>query len=200
MNQQTDNMYIDDRYSDEALRKQEEIREHISWFREFLTFGTSLPEHIRRRYGLEEDYQRYKKLEIQVHRMPAEPDCRGYGKEQRMKELCEAGRAKGKITLAVEKAYESICPAPARDYLEEKYQELLYLRGMVYRKDYDDPMWYKPEILNKGIPGTGCPILPDDGQEAGCGRAVRQARSTAVGTCTEGGTGEWRKGKPHVQA
>ena len=149
MNQQTDNMYIDDRYSDEALRKREEIREHISWFREFLTFGTSLPEHIRRRYGLEEDYQRYKKLEIQVHRMPAEPDCRGYGKEQRMKELCEAGRAKGKITLAVEKAYESICPAPARDYLEEKYQELLYLRGMVYRKDYDDPMWYKPEILNK---------------------------------------------------
>ena len=149
MNQQTDNMYIDDRYSDEALRKREEIREHISWFREFLTFGTSLPEHIRRRYGLEEDYQRYKKLEIQVHRMPAEPDCRGYGKEQRMKELCEAGKAKGKITLAVEKAYESICPAPARDYLEEKYQELLYLRGMVYRKDYDDPMWYKPEILNK---------------------------------------------------
>ena len=70
MNQQTDNMYIDDRYSDEALRKREEIREHISWFREFLTFGTSLPEHIRRRYGLEEDYQRYKKLEIQVHRMP----------------------------------------------------------------------------------------------------------------------------------
>lgn len=63
MNQQTDNMYIDDRYSDEALRKREEIREHISWFREFLTFGTSLPEHIRRRYGLEEDYQRYKKLE-----------------------------------------------------------------------------------------------------------------------------------------
>ena len=96
MNQQTDNMYIDDRYSDEALRKREEIREHISWFREFLTFGTSLPEHIRRRYGLEEDYQRYKKLEIQVHRMPAEPDCRGYGKEQRMKELCEAGKAKGK--------------------------------------------------------------------------------------------------------
>ena len=142
MNQQTDNMYIDDGYSDEALRKREEIREHISWFREFLTFGTGLPEHIRRRYGLEEEYQRYKKLEIQVHRMPAEPDCRGYGKEQRMKELCEAGRAKGKITLAVEKAYESICPAPARDYLEEKYQELLYLRGMVYRKDYDDPMWY----------------------------------------------------------
>ena len=117
MNQQTDNMYIDDRYSDEALRKREEIREHISWFREFLTFGTSLPEHIRRRYGLEEDYQRFKKLEIQVHWMPAEPDCRGYGKEQRMKELCEAGRAKGKITLA--------------------------------GKDYDDPMWYKPEILNK---------------------------------------------------
>lgn len=73
-----------------------------------------------------------------------------------MKELCEAGRAKGKITLAVEKAYESICPAPARDYLEEKYQELLYLRGMVYRKDYDDPMWYKPEILNKyGIDHKG---------------------------------------------
>ena len=48
MNQQTDNMYIDDGYSDEALRKREEIREHISWFREFLTFGTSLPEHIRR--------------------------------------------------------------------------------------------------------------------------------------------------------
>ena len=48
MNQQTDNMYIDDRYIDEALRKREEIREHISWFREFLTFGTSLPEHSYR--------------------------------------------------------------------------------------------------------------------------------------------------------
>lgn len=27
---------------------------------------------------------------------------------------------------------------------------------MVYRKDYDDPMWYKPEILNKyGIDHKG---------------------------------------------
>lgn len=110
MNQQTDNMYIDDRYSDEALRKREEIREHISWFREFLTFGTSLPEHIRRRYGLEEDYQRYKKLEIQVHRMPAEPDCRGYGKEQRMKELCEAGRAKGKSLLRWKRLTKASAP------------------------------------------------------------------------------------------
>jgi len=110
MNQQTDNMYIDDRYSDEALRKREEIREHISWFREFLTFGTSLPEHIRRRYGLEDDYQRYKKLEIQVHRMPAEPDCRGYGKEQRMKELCEAGRAKGKSLLQWKRLTKASAP------------------------------------------------------------------------------------------
>lgn len=110
MNQQTDNMYIDDRYSDEALWKQEEIREHISWFREFLTFGTSLPEHIRKRYGLEEDYQRYKKLEIQVHRMPAEPDCRGYGKEQRMKELCEAGRAKGKSLLRWKRLTKASAP------------------------------------------------------------------------------------------
>lgn len=110
MNQQTDNMYIDDGYSDEALRKREEIREHISWFREFLTFGTSLPEHIRRRYGLEDDYQRYKKLEIQVHRMPAEPDCRGYGKEQRMKELCEAGRAKGKSLLQWKRLTKASAP------------------------------------------------------------------------------------------
>ena len=28
--------------------REEEVREHISWFREFLTFGTELPETIRR--------------------------------------------------------------------------------------------------------------------------------------------------------
>lgn len=151
MEQQTDNMYIDDVYSDEAQRKREEIRDHISWFDEFLTFGTPLPEHIRRRYGLEEDYRRYKELEVQVYR-----DRAGYGEEQRMNELCEAGRAKGKVTLAVEKAYESICPHPSRDYIEERYEELLYLRGMVYRKDYDDPMWYRPEVLDKyGIDHKG---------------------------------------------
>ena len=30
-------------YTDAAQRREEEVREHISWFREFLTFGTELP-------------------------------------------------------------------------------------------------------------------------------------------------------------
>ena len=138
--------------------------------------------------------------------------------EQRMKELCEAGRAKGKITLAVEKAYESICPAPARDYLEEKYQELLYLRGMVYRKDYDDPMWYKPEILNKyGIDHKGpretvlkqvekayreldARFCRMTGKKSGCGRAVRQTRDPESGTGTKGGIRKQRQRGPYAQA
>lgn len=78
MNQQTDNMYIDDGYSDEALRKQEEIREHISWFREFLTFGTGLPEHISRQYGFEEDYQRYRELADRDYRMFEKADATEY--------------------------------------------------------------------------------------------------------------------------
>ena len=40
-------------YTDAVQRREEEVREHISWFREFLTFGTELPETIRRQYGLE---------------------------------------------------------------------------------------------------------------------------------------------------
>lgn len=152
MNQQTDNMYIDDGYSDEALRKQEEIREHISWFREFLTFGTGLPEHISRQYGFEEDYQRYRELADRDYRMFEKADATEYREHMekiRKGEIPCSGKAHGKVVLAVEKAYESICPAPAREYLEERYQELLYLRGMVYRKNYNDPMWYKPEILDK---------------------------------------------------
>ena len=152
MNQQTDNMYIDDGYSDEALRKREEIREHISWFREFLTFGTELPETIRRQYGLEEDYRRYMELAERGNRMFEEADGTEYRRHMekiRKGEIPGPGKAYGKVVLAVEKAYERICPSPARDYLEEKYRELLFLRGMVYRKDYDDPLWYKPEILDK---------------------------------------------------
>lgn len=152
MNQQADNKYINYGYNSAAQRKEEEIREHISWFREFLTFGTELPEDIRRQYGLEEDYRRYRELAERDNRMFEEADSkeyRAYMEKIRKGEIPCSGKAHGKVVLAVEKAYESICPAPARDYLEEKYQELLYLRGMVYRKDYDDPMWYKPEILNK---------------------------------------------------
>ena len=56
-------------YTDTVQRREEEVREHISWFREFLTFGTELPETIRRQYGLEEDYRRYMELAERDNRM-----------------------------------------------------------------------------------------------------------------------------------
>ena len=139
-------------YTDAVQRREEEVREHISWFREFLTFGTELPETIRRQYGLEEDYRRYMELAERDNRMFEEADGTEYRRHMekiRKGEIPGPGKAYGKVVLAVEKAYERICPSPARDYLEEKYRELLFLRGMVYRKDYDDPLWYKPEILDK---------------------------------------------------
>lgn len=139
-------------YTDAAQRREEEVREHISWFREFLTFGTELPETIRKQYGLEEDYRRYMELAERDNRMFEEADGTEYRRHMekiRKGEIPGPGKAYGKVVLAVEKAYERICPSPARDYLEEKYRELLFLRGMVYRKDYDDPLWYKPEILDK---------------------------------------------------
>lgn len=61
-------------YTDAAQRREEEVREHISWFREFLTFGTELPETIRRQYGLEEDYRRYMELAERDNRMFEEAD------------------------------------------------------------------------------------------------------------------------------
>ena len=119
-------------YTDAAQRREEEVREHISWFREFLTFGTELPETIRRQYGLEEDYRRYMELAESDNRMFEEADgteYRRYMEKIRKGEIPGPGKAYGKVVLAVEKAYERICPSPARDYLEEKYRELLFLRG-----------------------------------------------------------------------
>ena len=65
-------------YTDAAQRREEEVREHISWFREFLTFGTELPETIRRQYGLEEDYRRYMELAERDNRMFEEADGTEY--------------------------------------------------------------------------------------------------------------------------
>lgn len=114
-------------YTDAAQRREEEVREHISWFREFLTFGTELPETIRRQYGLEEDYRRYMELAERDNRMFEEADGTEYRRHMekiRKGEIPGPGKAYGKVVLAVEKAYERICPSPARDYLEEKYREL----------------------------------------------------------------------------
>ena len=110
-------------YTDAVQRREEEVREHISWFREFLTFGTELPETIRRQYGLEEDYRRYMELAERDNRMFEEADgteYRRYMEKIRKGEIPGPGKAYGKVVLAVEKAYERICPSPARDYLEEK--------------------------------------------------------------------------------
>ena len=64
-------------YTDAVQRREEEVREHISWFREFLTFGTELPETIRRQYGLEEDYRRYMELAESDNRTFEEAEWHG---------------------------------------------------------------------------------------------------------------------------
>lgn len=98
-------------YTDAAQRREEEIREHISWFREFLTFGTELPETIRRQYGLEEDYRRYMELEERDNRMFEEADGTEYRRHMekiRKGEIPGPGKAYGKVVLAVEKAYREL--------------------------------------------------------------------------------------------
>ena len=98
-------------YTDAVQRREEEVREHISWFREFLTFGTELPETIRRQYGLEEDYRRYMELAERDNRMFEEADgteYRRYMEKIRKGEIPGPGKAYGKVVLAVEKAYREL--------------------------------------------------------------------------------------------
>lgn len=98
-------------YTDAAQRREEEVREHISWFREFLTFGTELPETIRRQYGLEEDYRRYMELAERDNRMFEEADGTEYRRHMekiRKGEIPGPGKAYGKVVLAVEKAYREL--------------------------------------------------------------------------------------------
>ena len=61
----------------------------------------------------------------------------------------DAGKVGGRLTRAVEKAYESICGSPSRVYIEGLYKELLLLGGMTVRKDYDDPVHYNPGFFDK---------------------------------------------------
>lgn len=82
-------------YTDAAQRREEEVREHISWFREFLTFGTELPETIRRQYGLEEDYRRYMELAERDNRMFEEADGTEY---RRHMEKIRKGLSGGEIS------------------------------------------------------------------------------------------------------
>lgn len=98
-------------YTDAAQRREEEVREHISWFREFLTFGTELPETIRKQYGLEEDYRRYMELAERDNRMFEEADGTDYRRHMekiRKGEIPGPGKAYGKVVLAVEKAYREL--------------------------------------------------------------------------------------------
>lgn len=89
-------------YTDAVQRREEEVREHISWFREFLTFGTELPETIRRQYGLEEDYRRYMELAERDNRMFEEADgteYRRYMEKIRKGEIPVRERLMGKWCL-----------------------------------------------------------------------------------------------------
>ena len=78
-----------------------------------------------------------------------EMDGRQYSEKRQKGEVPDAGKVGGRLTRAVEKAYESICGSPSRVYIEGLYKELLLLGGMTVRKDYDDPVHYNPGFFDK---------------------------------------------------
>ena len=178
-----------------AEQKRQETERHATRLKEFLIYGADIPEDIQKQYGFSEDYRLYKELE--------EMDGRQYSEKRQKGEVPDAGKVGGRLTRAVEKAYESICGSPSRVYIEGLYKELLLLGGMTVRKDYDDPVHYNPGFFDKygtGIQGTGQPLFENDGQKVGRGRAVRQAEGETGGTAKEGKSGPPRTGYPPLQA
>ena len=135
MNKKTDNMDMDNAYM-RAEQKRQETERHATRLKEFLIYGADIPEDIQKQYGFSEDYRLYKELE--------EMDGRQYSEKRQKGEVPDAGKVGGRLTRAVEKAYESICGSPSRVYIEGLYKELLLLGGMTVRKDYDDPVHYNP--------------------------------------------------------
>lgn len=140
MNKKTDNMDMDNAYM-RAEQKRQETERHATRLKEFLIYGADIPEDIQKQYGFSEDYRLYKELE--------EMDGRQYSEKRQKGEVPDAGKVGGRLTRAVEKAYESICGSPSRVYIEGLYKELLLLGGMTVRKDYDDPVHYNPGFFDK---------------------------------------------------
>lgn len=140
MNKKTDNMDMDNVYM-RAEQKRQETERHATRLKEFLIYGADIPEDIQKQYGFSEDYRLYKELE--------EMDGRQYSEKRQKGEVPDAGKVGGRLTRAVEKAYESICGSPSRVYIEGLYKELLLLGGMTVRKDYDDPVHYNPGFFDK---------------------------------------------------
>jgi hypothetical protein len=140
MNKKTDNMDMDNAYM-RAEQKRQETERHATRLKEFLIYGADIPEDIQKQYGFSEDYRLYKELE--------EMDGRQYSEKRQQGEVPDAGKVGGRLTRAVEKAYESICGSPSRVYIEGLYKELLLLGGMTVRKDYDDPVHYNPGFFDK---------------------------------------------------
>ena len=124
-----------------AEQKRQETERHATRLKEFLIYGADIPEDIQKQYGFSEDYRLYKELE--------EMDGRQYSEKRQKGEVPDAGKVGGRLTRAVEKAYESICGSPSRVYIEGLYKELLLLGGMTVRKDYDDPVHYSPGFFDK---------------------------------------------------
>ena len=102
-----------------AEQKRQETERHATRLKEFLIYGADIPEDIQKQYGFSEDYRLYKELE--------EMDGRQYSEKRQKGEVPDAGKVGGRLTRAVEKAYESICGSPSRVYIEGLYKELLLL-------------------------------------------------------------------------
>ena len=122
MNKKTDNMDMDNAYM-RAEQKRQETERHATRLNEFLIYGADIPEDIQKQYGFSEDYRLYKKLE--------EMDGRQYSEKRQKGEVPDAGKVGGRLTRAVEKAYESICGN--WESVESKPDLLIYKEGNAYK-------------------------------------------------------------------
>ena len=122
MNKKTDNMDMDNAYM-RAEQKRQETERHATRLNEFLIYGADIPEDIQKQYGFSEDYRLYKELE--------EMDGRQYSEKRQKGEVPDAGKVGGRLTRAVEKAYESICGN--WESVESKPDLLIYKEGNAYK-------------------------------------------------------------------
>ena len=165
--------------------KRREVVSSLYWS---LMQGWNIPLSIQDYYGLTEDYRLFHQLE------GMSPD--EYLRKRQTGEVPDILEVNARLTHAVEKIFESVCPRPPAEYLDKLNGELERLASIAASPgSVHDPIHIRPDFLVKygidrsspedvggeGLPGTGCPICQDDRQTSLCGRVLQEYQACPHG-------------------
>lgn len=123
--------------SDERRR-----REVVSCLYWSLMQNWNIPQSIQDYYGFTEDYQLFHRLE--------EMDSDVYKRKREAGEVPDILEVDARLTHAVEKVFESVCPRPPAEYLDKLNTELEKLGWIAASPDaVHDLLHIRPDFLTK---------------------------------------------------